>query len=56
MAPHLSCVEVFSDPFLAGALRGNTIRGNSARNSEENGTLRGALSGPLKTSETSDKL
>ena len=29
-------------------LRGNTIRGNTTRNSEENGTLRGSLRGPLK--------
>ena len=33
---------------LAGVLRGNTIRGNRTRNSEEDGTLRGALRGPLK--------
>ena len=33
---------------VAGVLRGNTIRGNTTRNSEENGTLRGSLRGPLK--------
>ena len=43
---------------MAGVLRGNTIRGNTTRNFEENGTLRGSLRGslknlwkPLKTSE-----
>ena len=62
-----TCVERCEplSSLLAGVLRGNTIRGNTTRNSErENGTLRGSLRGslknlwkPLKTSQkTSENL